>query len=293
MKNIGINVNTTKDSEKKIINSIVKAVHNEREGINVRIYEDCNGLDCEESCNLDIIIALGGDGTILNTARHAAKYEIPILGINMGHLGFLAQVENSKINSAMMSLFNGDYTIEERNMIECTYKEIKGSGIVKKYIGLNDVVLSKGFLERIIKYKVYIGNKYYNTFAADGIIVSTATGSTAYSLSAGGPIIYPTLNTLALTPMFSTNLGARTIVLDGSANISIEFSKSIEDVFMSIDGQQWVKMDKTDAINIHTAKNKCKLIKLNSNDYFDTLRKKIIYRVRECEGENYESNKTC
>lgn len=293
MKNIGININTTKDSGKKIINSIVKIIRNERKDINIRIYEDCNGIDCKESIDLDIIIALGGDGTILNTARHVSKYEIPIFGINMGHLGFLAQVENSKIDSAIKSLLNGDYTVEERSMIECTYKEAIDKRKVKEYIGLNDVVLSKGFLERIVKYKVYIENKYYNTFAADGIIISTATGSTAYSLSAGGPIVYPTLNTLTLTPMFSTNLGARTIVLDGSANITIEFPKNIEDVALSIDGQQWVKMDKTNSINVHTAKNKCKLIKLNSNDYFDTLRKKIIYRVKECEGENYEGNKTC
>lgn len=293
MKNLGININTTKNSGKNIIDSLVEIIRSERKDINIKIFEDCNGIDCEQSCNLDIIISLGGDGTILNTARHVAKYNIPILGINMGHLGFLTQVESSKVDIAIKNLFNGEYTVEERNMIECSYSKFGEDKKINRCIGLNDIVLSKGFIERIVKYKIYINGRYYNTFTADGIIVSTATGSTAYSLSAGGPIVYPTLDTLMLTPMFSTNLGARTIVLDGSSNIIIEFPKNISDVVLSIDGQDWIKMDKTNMIDIHTAQNKCKLIKLNNNDYFDTLRKKIIYRVKECEGEDYESNKTC
>lgn len=289
MKNIGINVNTTKDKERKMLDLIVKNIYNESKDINIRIYEDCIGLNAEESSKLNMLIVLGGDGTILNTARHVVEYGTPIFGINIGHLGFLAQVETSHISSAIKSLLKGEYTIEERTMIKCTYEQ---NEITKTHIGLNDVVLSKGSWARIEKYKVNVDNKYYNTFSADGIIVCTSTGSTAYSLSTGGPVIYPTLDALVITPMYSTTLGARTIVLDGKSKISVSFSKNAENILLSIDGQQWVELNKADKVNICAAKNKCRLIKLDSNDYFDTLRKKITFRAKECEGEVYEGNET-
>ncbi len=289
MNNIGININTTKDKKRKMLDFIVKSIHNECRTANISVYEDCIGLNDEESSKLDMVIVLGGDGTILNTARHVAKYNTPIFGINIGHLGFLAQVESFHIDFAIKSLFKGEYTIEERSMLKCSYEK---DGVIKTHIGLNDVVLSKGVLARIVKYEVHIDNKYYNTFAADGIIVCTATGSTAYSLSAGGPIIYPTLDALVLTPMYSPTLGARTMVLDGKSKISINFPKTSENIFLSIDGQEWIEIDKTEIVNVCAAKNKCRLVQLNSNDYFDTLRKKITFRAKECEGESYEGNQT-
>lgn len=290
MKNIGINVNTTKDQRRKMLDFILKTIYNECKDINISVYEDCIGLNEEKSYELDMIIVLGGDGTILNTARHIAKYDVPIFGINIGHLGFLAQVESSNISYAIKSILKGDYVVEERTMLQCSYEK---DGVINQHVGLNDVVLSKGVLARIVKYKIYIDNKYYNTFAADGIIISTPTGSTAYSLSAGGPIIYPTLDNFVLTPMYSQTVGARTIVLDGKSNISINFPKNNENIFLSIDGQEWIEVDKAQSVNVCSAKNKCKLVKLNSNDYFDTLRKKVIFRSKGYEGEEYESDKTC
>ncbi|NMM61367.1 NAD(+)/NADH kinase [Clostridium sp. P21] len=290
MKNIGINVNTTKDDKREVLDFIIKTIYNECKDINVSVYNDCIGLNTEKSHELDMIIVLGGDGTILNTARQVAKYNVPIFGINIGHLGFLAQVESSDIESAIKSILEGEYTIEERLMLKCSYRQ---DGMIKTSIGLNDVVLSKGVIARIVKYKIHIDGRYYNTFAADGIIMSTPTGSTAYSLSAGGPIIYPTLNNFILTPMYSQTLGTRTIVLDGKSNISINFSKNDEDIFLSIDGQEFIKLDKTETIDICAAENKCKLVKLNSNDYFDTLRKKVTFRAKEYYGEQYEDNETC
>ncbi len=290
MKNIGINVNTTKDKERKMLKFIQKTIINECKDVNVTVYEDCIGLDHAESYKLDMIVVLGGDGTILNTARHIAKYNVPIFGINIGHLGFLAQVESSQINIAIKSLLKGDYVVEERTMLKCSYEQ---DGVTKTHIGLNDVVLSKGVLARIVKYKVNIDNRYYNTFAADGIIICTSTGSTAYSLSAGGPIIYPTLDAFLLTPMYSQTLGARTIVLDGKSNISVKFPKNDQNIFLSIDGQEWIEVDKAETVDVCASENKCRLVKLNSNDYFDTLRKKITFSAKECEGEIYEGNQTC
>lgn len=290
MKNIGININTTKDPDKKMADFIINIIKNENKDVNIRVYEDCSGLDELESSKLDVIIVLGGDGTILNTSRHIYKHSIPILGVNMGHLGFLAQVDNIDLDVAIKRLFNGDYTIEERTMIECSCYE---KGKWKTYSGLNDIVLYKALSARIQKYEVFINDKFYNAFNADGIIVCTSTGSTAYNLAAGGPIIHPELDTLALTPMYCQSPASRTIVLDGKSKISVKVRRDDEVVFLSVDGQKWIETISNETINICRSKYKCKLIKFVDNDYFTTLRKKITYRAKECEGEVYEGNETC
>lgn len=290
MKNIGINMNTTKDPDKKMMDMVIKTIRNENTDISIKVYEDCNGLDEIESSKLDVIIVLGGDGTILNTLRHMHKHSIPILGINMGHLGFLAQVDSTNIGAAIKSLFHGKYSIEERTMVECSYHE---GGKTRIYSGLNDIVIYKALSSRIQKYEVFINDKFYNTFDADGIMVCTSTGSTAYNLAAGGPIIHPELDTLALTPMYSQSPGSRTIVLDGKSKISIKVRRDNESVFLSADGQEWIETNSTNIINVFRSKYKCKLIKFIENDYFTTLRKKITYRAKEYEGEVYEGNKTC
>lgn len=289
MRNIGINVNTTKDPNREMLHLIKEAIINQNKNINIRVYEDGNGLEELEEKSLDVIIVLGGDGTILSTLKHIYKIGIPILGINIGHLGFLAQVDGLDIGSAIKSLFENDYVIEERTMLECSYKE---DGKLKTYSGLNDVVLYKALSSRIQKYEVFVNDKYYNTFNADGIIVCTSTGSTAYNLAAGGPIIHPELDTIALTPMYSQSLASRTIVLGGNSKISVRVRRDNESVFLSVDGQEWIETDSTKTIDICRSNYTCKLVKFESNDYFTTLRKKITYRAKECEGEIYESNKT-
>lgn len=290
MKNIGINVNTIKDPDKKVLRLIEKAIMNENKSVNIMVYEDGNGLEKLDKQSLDVIAVLGGDGTILSTLRHIYKFDIPIFGINIGHLGFLTQVDGLNITCAIKNLFQKNYAIEERTMIECSYNE---NGQLRIYRGLNDVVLYKALSSRIQKYEVFINSKYYNTFNADGIIVCTPTGSTAYNLAAGGPIIHPELDTLALTPMYSQSLASRTIVLDGKSKISVRVRRDDESVFLSVDGQEWIETDSTKTIDICRANYTCKLVKFCDNDYFTTLRRKITYKAKECEGEIYESNKTC
>lgn len=287
MKSIGININTTKDYKRQMLDLIIKIIYNENKNINIKIYEDAKGLNETESSELDVIIVLGGDGTILNTLRHIYKNDTPILGINIGHLGFLAQIESFNVEYAIKSFLKGDYTIGERTMLQCSYKD---NGKVKVYNGLNDVVLHKAIRSRIQKYDVFINDKFYNAFDGDGIIVCTSTGSTAYNLAAGGPIIHPELDALALTPMYSQSLAARTIVLDGKSKISIKNKRTDETTFLSIDGQEWIEIDSTNIINICKSPYKCKLVQLTNNDYFNTLRKKITFRAKECEGGVYESN---
>ena len=280
MKNIGINVNTTKDPNKKMLNFIIESIRNIDESVNIKTYENCSGLDENESNRLDVVIVLGGDGTILNTSRNVLKSKTPILGINIGHLGFLAQVEINSVEAALEKLFKGEYTIEKRDMIQCTYSE---GDKIKRYDGLNDVVLYRGIKSRIQRYDVYINDAFYNSFSGDGIIICTSTGSTAYNLSAGGPIIHPSLDVLCLTPMYSQFFASRSIILDSRSRISISIEKNYEDSFLSIDGQRWIAVGGSQTIKINKSKNKRRLIKFD-DAYFNTLREKIIFNAKGCEG---------
>lgn len=282
MKNIGININTNKDTNREILDFIQKSIYNENKNTKIKLYKDSNGLDSPETSELDTIIVLGGDGTILSTARTLARYEVPILGINTGHLGFLTEVDNTGIVSAVKDLFKGNFYIEDRMMLRCSFKILTDK---KMYNSLNDIVISKGTLARILKYDIYIDNNFYTSFTGDGVIISTPTGSTAYSLSAGGPIIYPTLDLISVTPICPHSLGIRTIILDSNSKVSIFIRKSYESVFLTVDGQESVELSNTNEIAIDVSPYKCKLIKLNGYNYYDLLRKKITSKSKECEGD--------
>jgi NAD+ kinase len=253
MKQIGININSGKDPEGKILNSVLETVHKIMGDAEVRIYKDSIDLGNEETKKLDAVISLGGDGTLLSTARELCGAETPILGVNIGHLGFLTEVECSEIDVAVNNLKTGKYEIEERMMLQCS---IEGNHQTMTGHCLNDIVLSKGTLGRIIRYDIYIDDKFYNTITADGIIVSTPTGSTAYSLSAGGPIIYPTLHSISLTPICPLALSARTTVLDSHSTLRIcaTFKGGYESIFLTMDGQEATELKNPNCINIPVTK---------------------------------------
>ncbi|MCM8711052.1 NAD(+)/NADH kinase [Clostridium sp. SYSU_GA19001] len=282
MRNIGINVNKSKDKEGKILSSIINIIKNIILNSDIRIFYDTQGLTQKATKDLDFIMSLGGDGTLLGTAREIARYNIPIMGVNIGNLGFLTEVESSEVEEAIYSIQEGRYYLEDRIMLDCN---IVGDGKYGNFIGLNDVVLSKGTLARMAKYEIYIDDKFYSSFTADGVIVSTPTGSTAYSLSAGGPIMFPDLKLMSITPICPHSLGARTIVIDGSSKVCIRIMKKYESVFLTVDGQQSLELSEKDRINISMSNNKCRLIKLDGYDYFNILRKKITSRTKECEGD--------
>lgn len=288
MKNIGINVNTTKDPENKMVDFIIKTIYNVNKDVNIKIYKDCEGLNTQESDKLDVIIVLGGDGTILNTSENILESDTPILGVNIGHLGFLTQIEVNNIEIALDKLFKKDYVIQDRTMIECSLDD---GDKIESYYGLNDVVVYKGIKNSIQKYDVFIDNKFYNEFSADGIIVCTSTGSTAYNLSAGGPIIHPSLDAFCVTPMYSQYLTARTIVLNNNSIITVKIKNESENLFLSIDGRDWIVIKGSIGVNIKKSKYKRKLIKFNNNSFFKTLREKITFGGKEYEGDIYESDK--
>jgi NAD+ kinase len=290
MKNIGININTTKDRDEKILNGIKQVIKEQIPHSQVHVYRDTEGLDTEKTRELDIVIALGGDGTILRTARILAKYEIPIIGVNIGNLGFLAGVECSEFEWAIRKLKEGAFTVEERMMLQCTLKNNKGTFV---YNSLNDIVISKGTLSRIVRYDISVDNHFYTCFSADGVIISTPTGSTAYSFSAGGPIIYPNLSLIEITPICPHSPGIRTLVLDSKSEVGININKITESVFLTVDGQESLQLDDFCSITIGLSEWKCKIIRLENYNYFDVLREKIIWRTRECEGDRDESSTPC
>jgi NAD+ kinase len=285
MKNIGININTTKDKDGKIIKYIKEVISKYIDDTNIFIFKDSIGLENIKYNDLDIIIALGGDGTILRTSRNLNNSNIPILGVNIGNLGFLSSVELLGFENAMKKFIEDDYFVEDRMMLNCTLpyrEELEG------YTALNDIVVSKGTLARIVKYELHIDNKFYTDFTGDGLIISTPTGSTAYSLSAGGPIIYPNLDVIAVTPICPLSLSMRTIVLDSKSQISINIKSEHESIFLTLDGQRAIKLNNYEKILVNVSNKKCRLVKFNDYNYFDVLRKKIISRTTDCEGEKNE-----
>jgi NAD+ kinase len=283
MRNIGINVNTSRDINKCTLNAVLKSIDSLSKDVKVTVFEDSLGLEEEENSELDAMIVLGGDGTMLGSARGLAKFQTPILGINIGKLGFLTEVESTSSDFAVRSLLNEHYTIEDRIMLQCDYN---ADGKVNSFIALNDVVLSKGPLQRVVEFKIYVDERYYATFVADGIIASTPTGSTAYSLSAGGPIIYPNIDVIAISPICPHAIGIRTIILNSKSKIKIIINKKHDNIVLTGDGQTYSPSTNIERVMITQSENKCKLIKLIGNDFYRILREKLTYSTKECEGEN-------
>jgi NAD+ kinase len=290
MKRIGININTTKDKDGKIIRYVKDIVSKYIDDTNIFIFKDAIGLENVKYSDLDIIIALGGDGTILRTSRILNNHNIPILGVNIGNLGFLSSVELLGFESAMEKFIKDDFYVEDRMMLDCSLPYRDESEV---YTALNDIVVSKGTLARIVKYELHIDDKFYTDFTGDGLIISSPTGSTAYSLSAGGPIIYPNLDVIAVTPICPLSLSMRTIVIGGKSEISISIKSEHESIFLTLDGQRAIKLNNYEKILVNVSNKKCRLIKFNDYDYFNILRKKIISRATDCEGEKNEDCTAC
>jgi len=283
MKIIGININKDKDCDGKIRNYIKNVFQKQNKEIKIQFYDSL--IEFEEVFKNvpDIFIVLGGDGTILNAARKLASSGIPIFGVNIGHLGFLTCIELSELKSSLDKIINEKYYIEDRMMLKCTYIQNK---ISKVFYSLNEIVLSTGILGRIFKYRIKINKSFYMDFKADGVIISTPTGSTAYNLSAGGPIIYPNLDLIAVTPLCPQGINMRTSVFDGKSNIVVSNIRKNESVMISVDGQKPMEIYDVDSIEVNRLEYKCKLLRLNDYDYFEVLRKKIILRTTECEGDD-------
>ncbi|NTW72655.1 MAG: NAD(+)/NADH kinase [Eubacteriaceae bacterium] len=283
MLNVGLYVNTRKNNSFIYANHIInklsecsikvygtKAIDNKIHNPKLVIDEDFmfHHSDC--------IIVLGGDGTIIEAVRKIGCLEIPFFGINYGKLGFLAEVEEKDIDQSINKLLQGDYTIEERMMLDLSISDGKTTD---RYTALNDIVVSRGSNARITDIKVYGNDKLIEEYRADGLIISTPTGSTAYSLSAGGPIIEPTNGSLLLiTPICPHSLHSRSIVLDAKKTIRVETESKEKDIVVAVDGQRFINI-KNKEICIEKSSIKARLIKFQTDNFFDILRKKLSERV--------------
>jgi NAD+ kinase len=220
----------------------------------------------------DMVIVLGGDGTLLYAARVVGKSEIPILGVNLGSLGFLTEVALPELYNTMERVISGDFRLEERMMLKARVKKADGPS---EFSVLNDMVINKGALARIINLKVTINGVYLTTYKADGLIVSTPTGSTGYSMSAGGPIVYPSLSTIIITPICPHTLTNRPILIPGDSVVEIRLVSGDGNVFVTLDGQVGVDIKEGDRVEISRSGRKVYLIEPPERDYYDVLRTKL------------------
>jgi NAD+ kinase len=225
---------------------------------------------CDEA---DLVVVLGGDGTILSTARLLGRREVPVLGINYGSLGYLTEFRIEEMFVALEKVLRGDYEIDRRSMLTVENETSAG----REFIGrvLNDVVVNKSVLARIIEIEVSFDSFFVNRFRADGLIVSTPTGSTAYNLSAGGPIIYPSVDAIVITPICPFTLTNRPIVIPDSSHVKLRLIDDSSGVMLTLDGQVGKKITPEDTIHIHKSSISFALIKPTNRNYFDVLRNKL------------------
>ncbi|MGI9056729.1 MAG: NAD(+)/NADH kinase [Pyrinomonadaceae bacterium] len=222
---------------------------------------------------VDLIVVLGGDGTMISTARLTGKKETLVLGINYGSLGYLTEFRIEEMFPALEEILKGNYEVDRRVMLEVEHRrdgELLGSGRV-----LNDVVINKAVLARIIEIEVELNNLYVNSFRADGLIISTPTGSTAYSLSAGGPIVYPSMNAMVLTPICPFTLTNRPIVVPDTAEIILKLKNESDGVVLTLDGQIGYQMQIGDSVSIRKSATSFNLVQPPNRNYFDVLRNKL------------------
>jgi NAD+ kinase len=283
MTKVGIIVNFAKDSKLDFTSSIINWLNNkncdvllpysitEKLLLNQKNYE--NEFIYEKS---DFILVLGGDGTMLGAARNVSKYGTPILGINMGHLGFMTDVEIKDTFQALEKVIAGKYEIEERMMLEANI--ISKSGDKKTLLCLNEICIAKGIMSKMLSLQININEGYFDSYHADGILIATPTGSTAYSLSAGGPIVNPMVNVLLITPICPHSLSARAIIVSENEVIGINIAEFHQDSYLTVDGQESYKINENDSIIIKKANYATKLIKVSNRSFYDVLRTKLKER---------------
>lgn len=221
----------------------------------------------------DIIIVFGGDGTLLSAARHYGQQGIPILGVNVGGLGFVTEIGLGELDSLVTRLLAQDFQVEARMLLTGTV--IRQQKIFFQQTVLNDVVINKGALARIVELRTDIDHQYLTTYRADGLIVSTPTGSTAYTLAAGGPIVFPTLHTIILIPICPFTLTNRPIILPDTVTITVTLDDKAQDVYLTFDGQRGLALQPQDRVEIRQAPGSIQLIKSPYKSYFEILRTKL------------------
>jgi NAD+ kinase len=221
----------------------------------------------------DLAVVLGGDGTLLAAARLLGDRQVPIVAVNYGGLGFLTEVTLDEMYPALERVLTGEFITELRMMVELSV--LRGGKELAEYRALNDVVINKGTVSRMIELEACVDGQYVSRFRADGLIVSTPTGSTAYNISAGGPIIFPTMSAMVITPICSHTLTNRPIVLPEGVKVDITLRSAQDDVYLTVDGQVGRKLQMGDTLVVEKSDVAVKLVAPADKNYFDVLRGKL------------------
>ncbi len=226
-----------------------------------------------EPHGLDLLLTLGGDGTLLRGARFLAGHPAPILGVNMGRLGFLTACSTDELESAVRRVAAGEFTAQKRLALEAVVTD--GNGVVKHLRALNDVVLDKRGTARVLRLYVEVDGHMVGRYAADGVIIATPTGSTAYSLSAGGPIIVPTATSILVTPVAPHTLGMRPLVVDGGAVVRVRAEDCHEDLWVTVDGQVDAILGRSATLEVRAAAAPVRLVRFDGSTFYSRLRGKL------------------
>jgi NAD+ kinase len=223
--------------------------------------------------DIDLVVVLGGDGTMIAAARSLGDREVPVLGINLGTLGYLAEFHVEEMTAALEAIIGGVYCIDRRMML--TAELVRGSETLLSNRVLNDVVVSKSALARIVEIDVRLDGLFVNEFRADGLIVATPTGSTAYNLSAGGPIIYPSMNAVVITPICPHTLSNRPLLVPDDVEIEIVLKTQKEEVALTLDGQVGFQLEAGDRVLVRKSRTTFNLLQPPNRNYFEVLRGKL------------------
>lgn len=232
------------------------------------------GYDRREMlARIEVGVALGGDGTLLQAARLLRRRQTPIFGVNLGHMGFLTEIDDHDIKEAVRRLQAGEFYLENRIMVEA---KVHRAGTDRaSLVGLNDIVIAKGASPRMLRLEIRIDGHLTAGFAADGLIVTTPTGSTAYSLSAGGPVLEPRLSVLMITPICAHSIFARPLVVGRDAEIEISFNSLPRQAMITADGQEGIRLHEGDVINCFTAPQPTKLVRFKERSFYDLLKERF------------------
>ena len=218
---------------------------------------------------IDLLIVFGGDGTLLGSARKFLEFNIPILGVNMGNVGFLTDVKVNNFKNSIKEILSGDYVIEDRNLVSASFSN-------QTVYGLNEIVIHSGAYAQLMRYRLSVNDKVVYEQRSDGLIIATPTGSTAYALSAGGPIIHPSLDVWTILPMLPQSISSRPFVISSAENVSIEILRGpLESAKICADGQDDTKVPFLENITITKMGNTLKLVHPKKNDFFEACREKL------------------
>jgi NAD+ kinase len=238
------------------------------------LHNVAGGHRLDDASSLDALLTLGGDGTLLRGARIIAPHPVPILGVNLGRLGFLTCCNADQLSNALMRFARRDYVAESRMALHARVIDARGTER-RSWIALNDVVLHKGGFARVVRLSVAANGEPIATYGADGVVLSTPTGSTAYSLSAGGPVVFPTLESIVVTPVSAHTLAIRTVILPATVEVTLQADAGPEELLVTVDGQVGTSFLTGETLSVRRADRGVLVIRFPGTGFFTTLRQKL------------------